>query len=109
MQQNGEINLPRPTFIYRVREGGGGRFKKQPREDRCATSGGVCPLRRSEGDVFTYILRIVRGNGSSESTHFLEGLVLGNWAKNFHPRNVETVEFMNIFVDMSLCHRSVSW
>jgi hypothetical protein len=38
---------------------------------------------------FTEILEIVRENGPSESTGFPEGLVLGNWAKTFHPRNVE--------------------
>jgi hypothetical protein len=32
------------------------------------------------------------GIGSSESTHFPEGLVLGNWAKTLHPRNVGFAE-----------------
>jgi hypothetical protein len=36
---------------------------------------------------FTEILEIVCGRGSSESTRFPEGLVLGNWAKTFHPQN----------------------
>jgi hypothetical protein len=53
---------------------------------------GACTLRRSEGDVFTGILRIIRGNGSSESTHFPEGLVLGNWINTLHPRNFGDIE-----------------
>jgi hypothetical protein len=36
---------------------------------------------------FTEILKVLRGNGSSESTRFPVGLVLGNWVKIFHPRN----------------------
>jgi hypothetical protein len=49
---------------------------------------------------FTGILRIFRGNRSSESTRFSEGLVLGNWAKTFHPRSVEVTEFVNIFMNV---------
>jgi hypothetical protein len=41
---------------------------------------------------FTKILRVFRGNGSSESTRFPEGLVLGNWVKTFHPRNFRYVK-----------------
>jgi hypothetical protein len=48
----------------------------------------ACPLRRSEGDVFLPEFKSFRGNGSSESTHFPEGLVLGNSGKTFHSRNV---------------------
>jgi hypothetical protein len=36
---------------------------------------------------FYRILGDFRVIGSSESTRFPEGLVLGNWAKTFHPRN----------------------
>jgi hypothetical protein len=31
----------------------------------------------------------------------------GTWARTFHPRNVETAEFVNIFVDVSPCRRSI--
>jgi hypothetical protein len=48
---------------------------------------------------FTEILEIVCGNGSSELNRFPEGLVLGNWAKTFHPRNVEAAEFVNVFMN----------
>jgi hypothetical protein len=84
--RSGEIKLLRRPSIYRGR---GGSFKN------ARFKGDVCTLQRSEGDVFTEILRIVRGNGSSESTHFPEGLVLGYWLKTFHPRNfgeTETLE-----------------
>jgi hypothetical protein len=62
--------------------------------------GDACPLRRSEGDVFTEILRIFHGNGSLESTCFPKGIVLGNWTKTFHPRNAEVAEFSNIFMNV---------
>jgi hypothetical protein len=48
---------------------------------------------------FTEILRIFRGNGLSKSTRFPEGLVLGNWIKIFHPRNVGIGEFVKKFVN----------
>jgi hypothetical protein len=47
----------------------------------------VCSLRRSEGDVFLQEFKSFRGNGSSESTRFPKGLVLGNSVKALHPRN----------------------
>jgi hypothetical protein len=50
---------------------------------------------------FAEILRIFHGNGSSESTRFPMGLVLGNWAKTFHPRNVGVAEFVDIFMNGS--------
>jgi hypothetical protein len=62
-------------------------------------SGDACPLRRSEGDVFTGIRDFIRGIGSSESTRFPKGLMLGNWAKTLHPRNVGFAEFVNKFVN----------
>jgi hypothetical protein len=37
----------------------------------------ACPLQRSEGDVFLPEFKSFRGIGSSESTRFPEGLVLG--------------------------------
>jgi hypothetical protein len=58
---------------------------------------------------FTGIRDTICANGSSESTRFPEGLVLGNWAKTFHPRNVGSAEFMNIFVNMPQEGNSVSW
>jgi hypothetical protein len=54
--------------------------------------GDECPLRHFDCDIFTEILIIVRGNGSSESTRFPEGLVLGNWVKTLHPRNFGVTE-----------------
>jgi hypothetical protein len=62
--------------------------------------GDACPVRCSEGDFFTKILKIFRGNGSSESTRFPKGLVLGNWVKTFHPQNVEVAKFVNIFMNV---------
>jgi hypothetical protein len=50
---------------------------------------------------FTEILKIVHGNRSSKTTRFPEGLVLGNWAKTFHPRKIRVAKFMNIFVNTS--------
>jgi hypothetical protein len=38
----------------------------------------VCPLRRSEVDVFYQNSKVFRGIRSSESTRFTEGLVLGD-------------------------------
>jgi hypothetical protein len=45
---------------------------------------------------FTGIRDYIRGIGSSESTRFPEGLVLGNWAKTLHPRNVGFAEIREI-------------
>jgi hypothetical protein len=88
-QWGGEIKLLRLPSIYRVR----GVVSRNHLEMTVAHfKGGACTLRRSEGDVFTEILRIVRGNRSLESTHFPEGLVLGNWVKTFHSRNLGVTE-----------------
>jgi hypothetical protein len=63
----------------------------------------IRPLRdfrrtRVHSDVprVTFLLEFVgfRGNGSSESTRFPEGLVLGNSVKPCHPRNVGLSKFM---------------
>jgi hypothetical protein len=51
----------------------------------------ACPLRRSEGDVFLLKFKDFRGIGSSESTRFPEGLVLGNSGKSV---TLETSRFM---------------
>jgi hypothetical protein len=40
--------------------------------------GDACPLRCSEGDIFTRVRDFLHGIGSSESTPFPELLVLGN-------------------------------
>jgi hypothetical protein len=37
------------------------------------------------------------------------GLVLGNWAKNFHPRNAGVAEFVNIFVNVPQGGNYVPW
>jgi hypothetical protein len=60
--------------------------------------GDACPLHHSKGDIFYQNSKFIRGNGSSESTRFPEGLVLGNWAKTLHPRNVGYAKFVNKFV-----------
>jgi hypothetical protein len=44
--------------------------------------------------------RFIRGTGSSESTRFPEGLVLGNWAKTLHPRNVGSTKFVDKLVGL---------
>jgi hypothetical protein len=49
----------------------------------------ACPLRRFEGDVFLLKFKDFRGIGSSESTRFPDGLVLGNSEKTCPPRNIE--------------------
>jgi hypothetical protein len=56
----------------------------------------ACPLRRSEGDVFLLKFNDFRGIGSSESTRFPEGLVLGNSGKICDPRNVGLDEIHEI-------------
>jgi hypothetical protein len=43
------------TSLFIGARGGGGSFKKPPRYDRCEFLQDACPLRRSEGDVFTRI------------------------------------------------------
>jgi hypothetical protein len=53
----------------------------------------VCPLRRSEGGVFLLKFKDFHGIGSSKSTLFPEGLVLGNAGKTCHPRNVSLTKF----------------
>jgi hypothetical protein len=58
---------------------------------------------------FTEILRIFHGNESSESTRFPKGLVLGNWAKTFHPQNVGITKFVNVFVIVPQGRKSFSW
>jgi hypothetical protein len=47
---------------------------------------------------FTRIRDFIHGIRSPESTRIPEGLVLGNWAKTLHPRNVGSVEFVDKFV-----------
>jgi hypothetical protein len=62
-------------------------------------TGDVCPLRRSEGDVFYQNSTFCSWNRIVGVNRFPEGLVLGNWAKTLHPRNVTFAEFVNIFVN----------
>jgi hypothetical protein len=75
----------------------------------------ACLLRRSEGDVFLPEFIGFRGNGSSESTCFPEGLVLGNSVKPSHPRNVGLPKFMKqvreaaIGKKVYICERRVEW
>jgi hypothetical protein len=94
----------RPLFIGR-----GGRFKKPPRNDRCAFSGGrmSTPMFRGwrfyrNSEDFSW-KRIVGVNPLPQ------GASVGNWAKTFHPRNVRVAEFMNIFVSTSRGRCSISW
>jgi hypothetical protein len=58
----------------------------------------TCPLRRSEGDVFLPEFKSFRGNGSSESTRFPDGLVLGNSVKALHPWNIGLAEIRKAHV-----------
>jgi hypothetical protein len=84
-----KILRPRHT-IYR----GGGVVSRTCLDSAVASfPEDACPLRRSEVTFFTRIRRF-RGNGSSESTRFHEGLVLGNSVKPCHPRNVGLLIFM---------------
>jgi hypothetical protein len=94
-RRNGEKNLQRKRSIYR---GKGGSFMKRLDMTVTIFPGDACPLRHYEGGVFYQNSRFIRGIGSSESTRFPEGLVLGNWAKTLHPRNVRDAKFMNKFV-----------
>jgi hypothetical protein len=78
--------------IYR---GGGGVVSRTRLDSTVAKfPEDVCPLRRSEGDVFLFKFKGFHGNRSLESTHFPEGLVLGNLVKPCHPRNVELSKFI---------------
>jgi hypothetical protein len=56
----------------------------------------ACPLRRSEGDVF-YRNSGFRGIGSSESTRFPEGLVLGNSGKPVTLETSSLTKFLDVF------------
>jgi hypothetical protein len=84
-----KILRPRHT-IYR----GGGSFKNQPRFDRCEISGGRVSTPTFRGWRFLPEFVGFRGNRSSESTRFPEGLVLGNSVRHCHPRNVGLPIFM---------------
>jgi hypothetical protein len=84
-------NFLRPRLtIYRA----GGSFKKPPRFDRCEIFGGLVSTPTFRGWRFLPKFKGFRGNGSSESTRFPEGLVLGNSVKPCHPRNVGLLIFM---------------
>jgi hypothetical protein len=76
----------RPRHIIYM--GGGGTFKNLPRFNRCEIYGGRVSTPTFQGWRFLPEFIEFRGNGSSESTHFPEGLVLGNSIKPCHPRNV---------------------
>jgi hypothetical protein len=91
-RESGENFLRSRHTIYR---GGGGYFQERV---------SIRPLRdlwrtRVHSDVprVTFFNREFvgfRGNGSSESTRFPEGLVLGNSVKPCHPRKVGFPKFM---------------
>jgi hypothetical protein len=82
-----KLLLHKPPLFIVAREGGS--FKKSPRFDSCEFSGGRVSNPMFRGWRFLPEFRIFRGNGSSESTRFPEGLVLGNSGKTLHPQNVE--------------------
>jgi hypothetical protein len=62
----------------------GGTFKNGPRFDRCEIYGGRVSTPTFRGWRFLPEFVGFRWNGSSESTHFPEGLVLGNSVKPCH-------------------------
>jgi hypothetical protein len=47
------------------------------------------------------VLGLTRSHGSAFiPAKFSPDPLLGNWAKSFHPQNVEVVEFVNIFMNV---------
>jgi hypothetical protein len=73
---NSEKNLGCKLSIYR---GEGGVVSRNCLNMTVASiPEDACPLRHSEGDIFLPEFKSFRGIGSSESTRFPEGLVLGN-------------------------------
>jgi hypothetical protein len=65
--------------------GEGGSLKKSPWFDRCEFSGGRVSTPTFRGWRFSPEFESFRGNGSSESTRFPEGLVLRNLGENLTP------------------------
>jgi hypothetical protein len=90
---SGQKFLQWELSIYR---GEGGSFQKTPRFDRCEVSGGRVSTLTFRGWRFLLKFKIFLGIGSSESTRFPEGLVLGNSGKTCHPRNAGFVEIHEI-------------
>jgi hypothetical protein len=76
-----------------IYKGEGGSFKNPPWFDRCEFSRGRVSTPTLRGWRFLPRIKYFRGNGSSESTRFPEGLVLGNLVKPCHPRNVGLLKF----------------
>jgi hypothetical protein len=88
----------------------GGSFRNSPRFDRCEVSGGRVSTPTFRGYHFLLKFRDFRGIGLLESTHFPEGLVLGNSRKTCHPRNVEFDKIREMsFQDDQPCEDLESW
>jgi hypothetical protein len=85
--------LPQELSIY-MGEGGGGNSRKTPRYDHCGVYGRCVSTPTFRGLRFLPEFKSFRGNGSSESTRFPEGLVLGKSVNPLHPRNVGLSKFM---------------
>jgi hypothetical protein len=105
-QGNGEKLLQWELSIYR---GKGGSFKKTSRFDLCEVSEGRVSTPTFRGWHFLLEFESFCGNGSSESTCFPEGLVLGNSAKHLHPRRVGFVEVHEISFRVMCKDNSQVW
>jgi hypothetical protein len=92
--------------IYR---GEGGSFKKPPRFDSCEFSGGRVSTPTFRGWRFLPKFKSFRGNGSSESTRFPEGLVLGNSVKPFTLETSDCRNSWNMFVKQLWEKGSILW
>jgi hypothetical protein len=80
--ESGENFLQQQLSIYRGK-GGISRTRLDPTVARFPED--ACPLWRFEGDVFLLNFKVFGRIGSSKSTRFPEGLVLGNSGKNLSP------------------------
>jgi hypothetical protein len=78
-----------------------------PRFDCCEIYGGRVSTPTFRGWRFLPEFESFRGIGSSESTRFPEGLVLGNSGKTLHPRSVGFAGFHEISFQI-ICENS-SW
>jgi hypothetical protein len=103
--ENGNFLRPRHT-IYR---GEGGRSKNPPRFNRCEIPEGRVSTPTFRGIHFLPKFESFRGIGSSESTHFLEELMLGNSGKTIHPQNVGFAGFHEISFQIICENNSWSW
>jgi hypothetical protein len=105
-QGSGEKFLRWELSIYR---GEGGSSRKPPRYDLCEFSGRRVSTPTFRGWPFLPKFKSFRGIGSSKSTRFPEGLVLGNSGKTLHPRNIGFAEIHEISFQVMCKNDSRIW